>query len=147
MIKRGWLVCVALICLFPPCVHSQSVKTVKKVAVLPFQINAPEDLSYLSTEIPNLIKNDLKREGAEIVEPDPVDILAWANTDTEEPDAKRIGLKQGLDFVVWGSLTRIGQKFSLDVKVIESFTAEETSTFFVAVDGIENLLVGDLRQN
>jgi outer membrane protein insertion porin family len=138
MIKRGWLVCVLLICLFPPCVYSQSSK---KVAVLPFRINAQEDLSYLSTEIPNLIKNDLKREGAEIVEPDPVDIAAWANTSAEELDAKRIGLKQGLDFVVWGSLTRIGQKLSLDVKVIESFTTEGTSTFFVAVEGIENLLV------
>jgi outer membrane protein insertion porin family len=138
MIKRGWLVCVLLICLFPPCVYSQSAK---KVAVLPFRINAQEDLSYLSTEIPNLIKNDLKREGAEIVEPDPVDITAWADTGAEELDAKRIGLKQGLDFVVWGSLTRIGQKLSLDVKVIESFTTEGTSTFFVAVEGIENLLV------
>jgi len=138
MIKQGWLVCVALICLFPPCVYSQSAK---KVAVLPFRINAQEDLSYLSTEIPNLIKNDLKREGAEVVEPDPVDIAAWANTGAEELDAKRIGLKQGLDFVVWGSLTRIGQKLSLDVKVIESFTTEGTSTFFVAVEGIENLLV------
>jgi outer membrane protein insertion porin family len=138
MLKRGWLVCIVLICLFPPCVYSQSAK---KVAVLPFRINAHEDLSYLSTEIPKLIKEDLKGEGAVIVEPDPVDIAAWANTHTEELDAKRIGLKQGLDFIVWGSLTRIGQKISLDVKVIEPFTLEGTSTFFLDVEGIENLLV------
>ena len=138
MLKRGWMVCIALICLFPPCVYSQSAK---KVAVLPFRINAHEDLSYLSTEIPKLIKENLKREGAVIVEPDPVDIAAWPNTLTEELDAKRIGLKQGLDFIVWGSLTRIGQKISLDVKVIEPFTIEGTSTFFLDVEGIENLLV------
>ena len=138
MIKRVWLVCVALLCLFPPCVHAQSDK---KVAVLPFRINAQEDLSYLSTEIPKLIKNDLKREGAQIVEPDPVDIEAWATTQTEATDAKRMGVKQGLDFIVWGSLTRIGEKISLDVKVIAPFTAEGTSTFFMAVEGIENLLV------
>ncbi len=137
MLKRGWLVCIALICLFPPCAYSQGAK---KVAVLPFRINSQEDLSYLSTEIPKLIKDDLKREGAEILEPDLVDIVAWKNTLTEEQDAKRIGLKQGLDFVVWGSLTRIGQKISLDVKLIEPFTVEGTSTFFIAVDGIENLL-------
>ena len=75
---------MALICLFPPCVYSQSTK---KVAVLPFRINAQEDLSYLSTEIPKLIKDDLKREGATIVEPDQVDILAWTNTLSEELDA------------------------------------------------------------
>jgi outer membrane protein insertion porin family len=138
MIKRGWLVCIALICLFPPCVYSQNVK---KAAVLPFRINARDDLSYLSTEIPKLIKDDLKREGAEIVEPDPADIAAWTNTPTEELEAKRIGLKQGLDFVVWGSLTRVGQKLSLDVKVIEPFTEGGTRAFFLDVDGIENLLV------
>jgi outer membrane protein insertion porin family len=138
MIKRVWLLCVAIICLFPPCIYAQSDK---KVAVLPFRINAQEDLSYLSTEIPKLIKNDLKREGAQIVEQDPADVTAWATTDTEAADAKRMGVKQGLDFIVWGSLTRIGEKLSLDVKVIEPFTTEETSTFFLAVEGIENLLV------
>jgi outer membrane protein insertion porin family len=138
MLKRGWLVWFALICLFPPCAYSQ---TAKRVAVLPFRINAQEDLSYLATEIPKLIKDNLTREGAMIVEPEPADILAWTNTLTEELDAKRIGLKHGLDFIVWGSLTRIGQKLSLDVKVIEPFTVEGTSTFFLAVEGIENLLV------
>ncbi len=138
MLKRGWLVCIALICLFPPCVYSQNAK---KVAVLPFRINAQEDLSYLATEIPKLIKDNLKREGAVIVEVDPADILAWNDTLTEDLDAKRIGLKQGLDFIVWGSLTRIGQKISLDAKVIEPFTEEGTSTFFLTVDGIENLLM------
>ncbi|MFC1875922.1 outer membrane protein assembly factor BamA [Thermodesulfobacteriota bacterium] len=138
MLKRGWLVCFVFICLFPPYAYSQNAK---RVAVLPFWINAQEDMSYLATEIPKLIKDNLKREGAMIVEPDPADILAWTNTITEEPDAKRIGLKQGLDLIVWGSLTRIGQKLSLDVKIIEPFTVEGTSTFFLAVEGIENLLV------
>lgn len=138
MLKRGWLVWFALICLFPPCAYSQNAK---KVAVLPFQINAQEDLSYLATEIPKLIKDNLKREGAVIVELEPADILAWTDTLTEEQDAKRIGLKQGLDFIVWGSLTRIGQSLSLDAKVIEPFTEEGASTFFLAVEGIENLLM------
>jgi len=138
MLKRGWLVWFALICLFPPCAYSQNAK---KVAVLPFQINAQEDLSYLATEIPKLIKDNLKREGAVIVELESADILAWTDTLTEEQDAKRIGLKQGLDFIVWGSLTRIGQRLSLDAKVIEPFTEEGASTFFLAVEGIENLLM------
>jgi len=138
MLKRGWLVWFALICLFPPCAYSQDAK---KVAVLPFQINAQEDLSYLATEIPKLIKDNLKREGAVIVELESADILAWTDTLTEEQDAKRIGLKHGLDFIVWGSLTRIGQRLSLDAKVIEPFTEEGASTFFLAVEGIENLLM------
>jgi outer membrane protein insertion porin family len=142
MLKRSWLVCIALICLFPPCGYSQDAK---KVAVLPFRINAQEDLSYLSTEISRLIKDSLKSEGAEIAEPEPADILIWTNTTTEDQEARRIALKQGLDFIVWGSLTSIGQNFSLDVKVIEPFATEETSTFYLAVEGIENLLVSVQR--
>jgi len=138
MIKRWWLVCVLIMGLFPPVSYSQ---TAKKVAVLPFQINALEDLSYLATEIPRLIKNDLKREGAMVVEPKSTDISAWADTANEALDARRIGLKDAIDFVVWGSLTRIGDSFSLDVKVVEPLASEETSTLFISIEGIENLLV------
>jgi len=138
MIQRCWLICVALIFLLPSGLHAQ---TNKKAAVLPFRINAQEDLSYLSTEIPRLIQNDLKREGASIVEPSPADIMAWKNTPSEEMEARRIGLKEGIDIVVWGSLTRIGQKISLDVKVMAPFTREQTQTLYRTMEGIENLLV------
>ena len=36
--------------------------------VLPFEINALRDLTYLQTEVPNIIKKNLAAEGAAIVE-------------------------------------------------------------------------------
>jgi len=138
MIKRWWLVCILLVGLIPVGAFSQPAK---QVAVLPFQINSLEDLSYLSTEIPRLIKADLQREGALIVEPDPADLRAWSGSPDEARNARRIGLKDGLDLVVWGSLTRIGDNFSLDIKVIEPLLDEEISTFFLSIEGIENLLI------
>jgi len=138
MIKRWWLVGILLVGLIPVEAYSQPVR---KVAVLPFQINSLEDLSYLSTEIPELIKTDLQREGAMIVEPDPADLKRWAGTQADARNARRIGLKEGLDLVVWGSLTRIGDHFSLDIQVVEPFLNKDISTFYLSIEGIENLLI------
>ncbi len=139
MIKRWWLACILLVGLIPFEAYSQPAK---KVAVLPFQINSLEDISYLSTEIPGFIKTDLQREGALIIEPDPADLRAWTDTRADDArNARRIGLKEGLDLVVWGSLTRIGDQFSLDIKVIEPLVGEEISTFFLSIEGIENILI------
>ncbi len=138
MIKRWWLVCILLVGMIPVGAYSQPDK---KVAILPFQINSLEDLSYLATEIPKLIKTDLQQEGALIVEPDRADLKGWTGTQLEARNARRIGLKAGLDLVVWGSLTRIGDQFSLDIQVIEPLLDEDISTFFLSFEGIENLLI------
>ena len=139
MIKRWWLVWFLLVGLIPSGAYSQPAR---KVAVLPFQINSLEDLSYLSTEIPRLIKTELRQEGVLIVEPDPADLINWTGTQADSRKARRIGIKEGLDLVVWGSLTRIGDQFSLDIKAIEPLLTEDISAFFLSIEGIENLLVG-----
>ncbi len=138
MIIRWWLVCILLMGLIPAGAYSQPAK---KVAVLPFQINSLEDLSYLSTEIPRLIKTDLQREGAWIVEPDPADLKGWTGSPGDARNARQIGLKEGLDLVAWGSLTRIGDQFSIDIKIVEPLLGEEISAFFLSIEGIENLSV------
>ena len=48
---------IALISLLPNTIHSQ--ETVQ-IIILPFEVHAMEDLSYLKAEIPGLIKKQLK---------------------------------------------------------------------------------------
>ena len=47
-------VLTALILVFP---HEAFPRESKMVVVLPFQVNAQEELGYLETEIPEMIKN------------------------------------------------------------------------------------------
>ena len=65
-------------------------------------------------------------------------------------DIRAIGLEIGTDYVVWGSLTWIGQNFSLDAKLLSPTEAENPQVFSAEGEGVENLpatltvLVNDL---
>ena len=59
MLKRYCLIIILLVGYFPAAAYSNDLIT---VTVLPFQVYAQEDLSYLQTEIPRLINQYLKAE-------------------------------------------------------------------------------------
>ena len=115
-----------------------------KVLVLPFDIHAQEDLAYLQTEIPRTITNDLKQEDVEIIEIEALGGLSdkiSAERGKGIDGIRSIGMFSGADYIVWGSLTRIGQKFSVDAKLLEVVGSEPPDTYFVEGTGIENLLL------
>jgi outer membrane protein insertion porin family len=121
-----------------------------RVLVLPFEIHAVKDLSYMQTEISDMIKKDLKQEGAVILEPEMIpDFEREKHTETIE-EIRNVGVKSGADYVVWGSLTWIGQKFILVAKMIESFGEESVGVLVKEGQGIGNVpgtvkqLVGDM---
>ncbi len=108
-----------------------------RVLVLPFAIHAQEELSYLKTQIPEFIKKHLKQEGARILDPDAA--LIQSTSSMAPADLRRFGISSGADFVVWGSMTRIGQQFSLDVKLFESFSESPPFVVFKEGENIEAL--------
>lgn len=114
----------------------QQYKT-KKIIVLPFEIYSREKRADLRTQIPEVIKRHLKKEGAVIVEPDGLNKTASASL----RQIQKIGSRSGADYVIWGSLTRVGQKFSLDAKMAETFGKAPPFAFFVEGKRFENLAV------
>ncbi len=91
-----------------------------------------KDLSYLKTEIPDVIKKHLKQDGANIIALESISGLPdyfGEETDAGLNAIRNIGVKNGADYVVWGSFTWIGQKFSLDAKMIESFGQKSSEDF------------------
>lgn len=143
MLKRFFLTIIVLTCfLTRPACPQQSVR----VVILPFEINAREDLSYMQNEIPGVIQRQLKDKGA--IVPDTgaaaADLIPRGKQANME-EIRRIGIQAGADYVVWGSLTWIGKKFSLDAKMIASFADSPPDVFFAEGAGIENLF-GTVRE-
>jgi outer membrane protein insertion porin family len=110
-----------------------------RVIVLPFEIHAQEELTYLQSEISEAIKKHLKQEDAIILEPEITEDSQWNKRVLTEEEIRNLGIQVGADFVVWGSLTWIDQKFSLDAKLIESLGAKPSHTMFIQGEGIESL--------
>ncbi|MCK5203876.1 MAG: outer membrane protein assembly factor BamA, partial [Desulfobacterales bacterium] len=109
------------------------------VVILPFEIFAQKDLSYLQSDIPAAIKKSLEQAGARVLLLDAVSEPEWRKRTANLEETKKLSLQTGADYIVWGSLTWIGQQFSLDLKLFESTAEKAPSPFTAEGRGIENL--------
>lgn len=136
MLRRLCLIIIAMLCFFPNTVHSSETL---RVLVLPFEIHSVKDFSYMQTQISDMIKKDLKQEGVVILEPGIIpDFAGEKHTETIE-EIRNLGVKNGADYVVWGSLTWIGQKFILVAKMLESFGEGSVGVFVKEGKGLEKM--------
>jgi len=106
-----------------------------KVGVLPFEIHSIKDYAYLKNEIPVVLKQHLRLQGADIAD------TGAANLEklTQNADIRTAGEKIGADFIIWGSLTWIGKQFSLDARVLETFSKARPVLYSAEGKGIEAL--------
>ncbi len=108
-----------------------------RVAVLPFIINARGSLQYLSEEIPETIRGHLTRDGAITA---PLEYpLEKEGKEASIEAIRSVGEKEGADYVIWGSLTCVGERFSLDVNMLEPFDAKPPMRYFTEGREIESL--------
>ncbi len=142
MLRRLSLLIVTIMCFFPN--TARSLETVR-VVVLPFEVHTLKDLSYMKAEISEVIKRHLKEDGAVVLEPESAPDFTWEKKAESIDGIRNFGVQNGADYVVCGSLTWIGQKFSLDAKVVESFGEGQPNVFIKEGQGIENLL-GTVKQ-
>jgi outer membrane protein insertion porin family len=109
------------------------------VLVLPFEIHASQNLSYLKKDIPKVLQEQLETEGAIFVEMDEAQSASVQDNPSDLKLLKQIGLNAGADSVIWGSMTRIGNNISLDINLMETVGDKPVFSIFEAGTGMENL--------
>ena len=118
-----------------------------KVLVMPFQINAQNDLSNLRTQIPGVLAQRLQKEGALPVTIDESAVEeALKITSGNLDDIRNKALAEGAQQVVWGSFTLIGTTFSLDMRLMSAQAGAAPERFFSQGQNLESLVpvVNDL---
>jgi len=98
-----------------------------------------EETSSTGIEIQEILENYFKRNGAIVIKADSIPDFALENQPHSVSGIRNLGIKAGADYVIYGSLTCLGQKFSLDAKIIESFNSKPSDILFVEGDSVENL--------
>jgi len=109
------------------------------VVIMPFEIHAQGDLSYLQKQIPQAIKTQLEQEGANVLILDTMAVSSWKKIAESAAEIRNLAAQTGADYVVWGSLTLLGQNFSMDAKLLASEDGEEPHAYSVEGEGVENL--------
>ena len=136
MVRRLLLAVLLLILFFAPAVSTADTVS---VLVLPFEVHASQDLSYLERDIPNVIQEHLETEGAVIVALDPDRSTAASRIPDNVDTIRQVGLNAGADHVIWGSLTRIGNSISLDINMAQTVGDMPVVSIYEAGTGMENM--------
>jgi outer membrane protein insertion porin family len=137
LIFRHLSLIIIAILLFLPNI-ARSADSVK-VMVLPFDIHSSENLPLLQSEILNVLQAYIREEGAVTLASGITSEAALQEVSQSYEKIRKFGANKGAEYVVWGSLTLIGQKFSLDVKMINVYKKEPPLIFIKEGQGIENL--------
>jgi TolB-like protein len=106
----------------------------KRIALLPFKINSDKDLSFLRDGIFDMLTTRLSNEGQ-------VEVLGRAQVEEaiqsaapagaiNENSARSIGTRLNADFVLFGSLTVLGNNVSIDAKMVDVSGSRPAMTFF-----------------
>jgi len=109
------------------------------VVMMPISIHAPADMAYLRGEIPEAMRLQFAEDGANARVLDAETAAEWSKTGGTDADFARMALQTGADYVVTGSLTWIGQDFSLDMRLLPSTGGRPARVFTAVGKGVENL--------
>lgn len=97
------------------CVATESHAAAKTYAALPFTVNGPAGYTYLERAIPQMLNSRLYLKGE--FEPISADAMAGMKAPTSEAEAASTQKALGVDYIIWGSATVVGDSCSLDTTV------------------------------
>jgi TolB-like protein len=125
-----------------------------QVAIVPFKVNAEKDLSYLRDGIVDMLSSRLYWENkVEIISRQAVEKAASSVSGTlNESKAQHLGKKLGADYVLFGSLTVVGNSVSIDAKMVDVNGKKQPLTFFNQSQGMDqvipsvNLFASDINE-
>ncbi len=124
------------------CLPLKLQAAVIRVAVLPFNINAPRGNEYLGRGLMDMLSTRLTWPGrVEVMDRGRVQaaVKRVGRRVTREL-AIKIGHYLGADYVIFGSLTKIGQSISLDAEIINLSTGKTILSLSARAPKMDNLI-------
>lgn len=118
------LLCKWLVCLLSLVVTGAPLwaKETNRVVILPFSVHSAENIDYVRQGIGDMLASRMSvNEKIEVASRDTV-LTAIKDSGVKEPalaDVYALGKKLKADFVIWGSITKIGNSLSIDGKLVD----------------------------
>lgn len=143
------MVLILLVMVSPSRAYGQEGR--KTLGILPFAIHSSENLEYVRSGIWDMLISRLSAAGEiEVVDKQ---VIAGAlekrgTVDLVASDAYEIGRDLGLDYVLWGSITKIGSSVSLDGRLLDVATSTTPVGVSEQTRGMDDVIpkIGDLSR-
>ena len=110
------------------------------MAIFPFKINARKHLDHLQLGLQKMLSSRLEQRGFEMISPKRINshpITLASSMETTELIS--LGKELKADWIVMGSLTQIGNKASIDLKVIDVSQKRPPFFIFLVSEDIDEL--------
>jgi TolB-like protein len=118
---------ISVFCLFALLLFGQTswAKDKYTIAVLPFAVHSAENIDYIKQGIDDMLRSRLSLDERMVVigrEPLQPLIKEISGKELTASDVSSIGKKLNANYVVWGSLTKIGTMINIDGKLLDVVT-------------------------
>jgi TolB-like protein len=125
-----------------------------QVAIVPFKVHAEKDLSFLRDGIVDMLSSRLSWADKVTVINSQETLKAFKTVtgSLDETKAQKMGAKLDADYVLFGSLTVIGNSVSIDAKMVDVSGEKQTLSFFNQSQGMDqvipsiNLFASDINE-
>ncbi len=143
MLKKHLLGTVIFLIGFLVCIPSISAATKDtSLLVVPFKLYAEPEYSYLSQDVPSLLRERLQTLGLRVIDKTSTQkLIKGVDKDFDDPSLVRPLLeKSGADSAVFGSISLIGGRISLDARLMSRAVPLQPKSLYVSRKGLINLL-------
>lgn len=114
---------------------------VNRVLILPFEVFAPQDLSYLRKAIPEMLTTRLFTPGKiQVIEQERVEKELGKYPKLEKSAIEQIGKNLGADYVIWGTITQVGDVVSIDANIMDLKERKKQAQFFQEVRSLSDII-------
>jgi len=119
----------------------ENTSETKKVLILPFDIYSPPEYSYLKEAIPEMLISRLfSPSKIEIVEMEKVKEEIKNFEKINRKIAEDLGNKFKANYVIWGSITVLGEGVSIDAQIIDLSGEKKPAQFFQEIKNISDII-------
>jgi TolB-like protein len=115
----------------------------KTVAVLPFAVHSAENIDYVRQGIWDMLASRISvSDKIDAASKDTVleALKKQGGKELALADVYGLGKKLNLDYVVWGSITKIGNSFSVDGQLVDIGTGKSSVGVFTQSQGMDDLI-------
>jgi len=111
-----------------------------KIAVLPFRIYMLKPMDHLVLGLQEMLITSLRREGFDLLDPATIDKSKLSRIEVADLDLVRtVTEEEGIDWLIKGSLTQIGEKISVDLAMLPRATERRPSFIYVSGEKMADL--------
>lgn len=112
-----------------------------KIAILPFAMHTPGELNYLQSGIRDMLASRLAWQGkVQVIDKSSVDQAVKGMKEVPAGEAIRLGTALKADYVLYGSVTGMGQSLSIDAKMTPVTGNAEPVSFFAQTKNLDDVI-------